>query len=105
MPGVRGDKNNESIKVNADTKVQDTPLNIILPRNYDAELAASFFMQDAQNVMGLISPIFRGGMSTGDPATASIIIAANKAIASLQQDITSTQGFLNQIVTTNEEVK
>ena len=77
----------------------EIPLNIILQRNYDAELAASFFMQDTQNVIQLVSPIFRGGMNTCDPLTAANIAAANKAIASLQQDITATQGYLNQIVT------
>ena len=84
-------------------EVNDIPLNIILPINYEALQQVDYFTIDAQRATGLANNIFRGGMNTGDPATTALIAAVNNSLKESLADISAIQGFLNQIITCGDK--
>ena len=49
-------------------------------------------------VIERLSPIFKGGLNTNDSLTKCLILAANRALDSLEDDIKVAKGYLNQIV-------
>ena len=91
-PSLPDDKEPEQIPT-----VEVKTINTMLPIDYDGVTYLSWFIADSQNIQNWAGDIFRGGLDRADPRTTSLLLAINKTITEIEDDISKIRTCLAKI--------